>query len=349
MAGMATVGRSVARPAATVLPARTGVRVSVVIPTYNRSASLQRLLRALGSSAVPAGGMEVVVVDDGSTDATTHVAAQAEVHCLTQPNYGPAAARERGWRSSTGEIVVFLDDDVVPEPEAIVRMVEALDDADGIGAAIMPLNPDPLIAHYMHVDGLVDHNVRDGEVRWLITAAAAFKRSALERVGGFDLTFPRAAGEDVDLTLRLIEAGFRLRLETSAIVRHDHRSRFRQLLGTCYRYGTAYKLLASRHMAHRAQRLRNALLRLSPLEWRRLYLSYRRDASMARSLAFLGLHVLVVAPYAFGVIRGEGTRRGKHLISDVDLGIEETSVDLPGVAQRPALALVSAEEGAPAA
>ena len=294
--------------------------------------------------------MEVVVVDDGSTDATTQVAAQAEVHCLTQPNYGPAAARERGWRRSTGEIVVFLDDDVVPEPEAIVRMVEALDEADGVGAAIMPLNPDPLIAHYMHVDGLVDHNVRDGEVRWLITAAAAFKRSALERVGGFDLTFPRAAGEDVDLTLRLIEAGFRLRLETSAIVRHDHRSRFRQLLGTCYRYGTAYKLLASRHVAHRAQRLRNALLRLSPLEWRRLYLGYRLDASIARSIAFLGLHLLVVAPYAFGVLRGENARRDKELISDIDLATHENAIELVGAAQLTGRSgLVPAEEGAPAA
>src|ERR1700694_4353420 len=350
MAGMATMGRLAPRATATGPAAPPGVRVSVVIPTYNRSASLQRLLRAVANSTVPAGGMEVVVVDDGSTDATAQVAAQAEVHCLTQPNYGPAAARERGWRSSTGEIVVFLDDDVVPEPDAIERMVDALDEADGGGAALMPLNPDPLIAHYMHVDGLVDHNVRDGEVRWLITAASAFKRSALERVGGFDLTFPRAAGEDVDLTLRLIEAGFRLRLETAAIVRHDHRSRFRQLLGTCYRYGTAYKLLASRHIAHRAQRLRNALLRLSPLEWRRLYLSYRRDASIARSVAFLGLHVLVVAPYAFGVLRGEGTRRGKHLVSDIDLAADETAVELTGIAHRPATGgLVTAEEGAPAA
>ncbi|MBJ7608228.1 MAG: glycosyltransferase [Candidatus Dormibacteraeota bacterium] len=279
-------------------------RVSVVIPTYNRALRLERLLRALHQCTMPPGGMEVIVVDDGSSDSTAAVAADADVTYLAQTNAGPAAAREVGWRSARGEIVVFLDDDVVPELDAVERLVSALDEADGVGAAILCLDETSLIANYMHVDGLVNHKVTEGTVLWLITAAAAFRRDALERVGGFDLDFPRAAGEDVDLSLRLLEAGCVLRLEPTALVRHDHHSSFAQLMGTCHRYGTAYTLLAARHVAHRRDRKRSALLRLSPTEWVRVFMGYRRVASVPRSLAFVGLHAFVGLPYALGILAG---------------------------------------------
>ena len=251
------MGTSDATGTAMAAAPRAFPRVSVVIPTYNRCASLERLLAALSLCTAPDGGMEVVVVDDGSTDETAAVVGAAEARYLFQRNAGPGAARELGWRMSSGDIIVFLDDDVIPEPEAIRRMVLAMADADGVGAVIHPLNSKPMVAHYMHMDDLVNHHVVQGEVRWLITAAAAFRRSALERVGGFDRAFPRAAGEDVDLTLRLIEAGCALRLESTAIVYHDHHLHFRQLIRTCYRYGTAYRLLASRHKVHRKDRRRS--------------------------------------------------------------------------------------------
>src|SRR5215472_12341055 len=129
-----------ARSAIVVNPAP---RVSLVIPTYNRAASLGRLLRCLAG--------------------------------ITQANAGRARARDKGWRSSRGEIVVFLDDDVVPEVDAVAHMVRALDGADGVGARILPLNTSPLISHYMHVDGIVNHYTVGERVLWLITAAAAFR------------------------------------------------------------------------------------------------------------------------------------------------------------------------------
>src|SRR5215472_4926639 len=161
-----------ARSAIVVNPAP---RVSLVIPTYNRAASLGRLLRCLAGITQPAGGLEVIVVNDGSTDATATVAAEAGAICITQANAGRARARDKGWRSSRGEIVVFLDDDVVPEVDAVAHMVRALDGADGVGARILPLNTSPLISHYMHVDGIVNHYTVGERVLWLITAAAAFR------------------------------------------------------------------------------------------------------------------------------------------------------------------------------
>jgi GT2 family glycosyltransferase len=288
---------------AEIVRIRSWPRVSVVVPTYNRAASLQRLLRALERTEVPAGGMEVVVVNDGSTDHTLAVLARTRARWVSQPNCGRAMARERGRREARGDIIVFLDDDVVPEPDAIMRMVAGLESADGVGAKILPLDVKPVIAHYMHVDGIVNHYERAGNAMWLITAAAAFRREALDRIGGFDTAYEQA-GEDVDLTLRLVEAGWVLRVDHAAVVYHDHRSRFKGLWSTCYRYGRAYRTLASRHAVHRSERRRSALGRLNPVEWYRVFRSYRQHASLPRSLAFLALHAAVAGPYAIGLLRG---------------------------------------------
>lgn len=293
-------------------------RVSLVIPTYNRARSLRRLLSSLAGIKEPVGGMEVIVVNDGSADDTASVAAQAGVGCITQSNMGRARARDRGWRASRGEIVVFLDDDVVPETDAIDRMVQALDIADGVGARILPMSRTSLIAHYMHVDGIVNHYAIGARALWLITAAAAFRRSALERVNGFDLTYHQA-GEDVDLTLRLVEAGGRIRVEPRAVVYHDHRSQVKELWSTCTRYGRAYNTLAARHPVHRAERLRAARARANPLEWLRMYRSYRTDATVRRSLVFLALHAAVAVPYAVGLLQGGKDVVAHDAAPDVEL------------------------------
>jgi len=276
--------------------------MSVVIPTYNNAASLRRLLAAIGQAPKPKGGVEVVVVDDGSSDNTAAVCAEARVIHIWQRNAGTAAARDRGWRSSRGDIVVFFDDDTLPEPDVLTLFEGALADADGVGARFVALRKQSLVSDYTHADGLIDHRVVDGEVRWLITGAAAFRRSALERVQGFDLGFI-AAGEDVDLSIRMLQAGCRLVVERKAVVHHDHRDRLIQLLETCYRYGTFSRSLATRHRRYRRERKATALRRFNPVDWVRLYRHFREDATRRRSLAFLLLHQLVAVPYALGVLR----------------------------------------------
>lgn len=301
-----------------VLRLPTWPRVSVVVPTYNRAASLSRLLRALESVEVPVGGMEIVVVVDGSTDDTLAVLDASRARWVSQPNRGRAIARERGWREARGSVIVFLDDDVVPEPNAIIRMVAALEEVDGVGATILPLDVKPVIAHYMHVDGIVNHYERAGNALWLITAAAAFRREALDRIGGFDVAYEQA-GEDVDLTLRLVESGGTLRVEPGAVVYHDHRSRFAGLWSTCYRYGRAYRALGTRHAVHRSERRRSAIGRANPAEWWRVYRNYRQHASVLRSLAFLGLHAAVAGPYAIGLLRGNRPPAATTAIDGVEL------------------------------
>lgn len=281
--------------------------VSVVIPTYNRAESLRRLLRSITQCSPPAGGLEVIVVDDGSDDETAAVVAAAGATYLRQANAGPAAARELGWRSSAGSRIVFVDDDCVLTPDALRLLAAALNDAEGAGATIVPMDRSSLVADFVHAEGVVNHRVVDGRVRWLVTAAVAYRRGALESIGGFDRRFPRATGEDVDLTLRLLENGARLRVEPGAIVRHDHRASMSDLVRTYYRHGTAQRRLASKHPVHRGDNYLTAMDRLRPSVWLRTYRGYRQEASIGRSLVFVTLRGAMMLPYAAGAIVGERT------------------------------------------
>jgi GT2 family glycosyltransferase len=249
--------------------------------------------------------LEVIVVDDGSSDETAVVVAAAGATCLRQANAGPAAARELGWRSSGGSRIVFVDDDCVLEPDALCLLAAALDDAEGVGANIVPMERSSLVADFVNLEGLVNHRVVDGRIRWLVTAAVAYRRDALECIGGFDRRFPRATGEDVDLTLRLLENGGRLRVLPEAIVYHDHRARMSDLVRTYYRHGTAQRLLSTKHAVHRGDNYRTAVERLKLAAWLRTYRGYRREASIGRSLVFVTLRAAMMVPYAAGAIMGE--------------------------------------------
>jgi len=282
--------------------------VSIVIPTFNNAASLSRLLAAVRQSEIPKGGIEIVVVDDGSSDHTAEVCAREHVRHLWQADRGTVGARDRGWREARGELIVFFDDDTLPDPDVIRLLTEALAHADGVGAHFVALQKKSLISDYTHADGLIDHRVVAGEVRWLITGAAAFRRTALEAVNGFDLGF-HAAGEDVDLSIRMLQAGLCLITEPRAVVHHEHRARFGQLLETCYRYGRFSPVLAGRHDTYRGERTASALRRLSPMQVVRTYHRFRSEATRRRSLAFLVLHEMVAFPYLLGLIRSHEAKR----------------------------------------
>src|SRR5262249_43416700 len=98
-------------------------RVSVITPTYNRKNSLISTLQALARQTVTPATFEVVVISDGSSDGTAEalagLATPYALRCFEQDHQGPAAARNLGVHEAHGELLVFLDDDVVPDPELI--------------------------------------------------------------------------------------------------------------------------------------------------------------------------------------------------------------------------------------
>ncbi|HEV3401792.1 MAG TPA: glycosyltransferase [Acidimicrobiales bacterium] len=281
--------------------------VTVVVPTYNRAPSLARLLDGLADCDVPPGGIELIVVDDGSTDGTADVVRRSKVGAryVRQANRGPAAARNAGWRLARGPLVAFTDDDTVPDRRWLVDLVDELHarpELAALGGAIRPLRRG-LLADFVQLERLVDHGVDDGGgVRYLVTANAAWRADALRAVGGFDERFPVAAGEDVDMSHRLVGRGGRLGVTSRAVVLHDHRTTVADLLRTYRRHGTSRQLLARRHVE---LAIAPTVARVaSRRHWAERYRRYREvgGARPGVTIVYLALRAAGSLSFALGLI-----------------------------------------------
>jgi hypothetical protein len=180
--------------------------VDVVVPTTGRP-SLTRLLDALTAGGPPFPG-KVFLVYDGKDPDPLGVPDDARFRVLRGAGRGPAAARNVGWRASSAEWIAFLDDDVVPAPDWVDRLLEDVRGVDADVAATQGRIRVPLPDGRRPTDW--ERNVKGLEDAQWATADMAYRRSALERAGGFDERFRRAYREDADLALRLTAAGDRI-------------------------------------------------------------------------------------------------------------------------------------------
>lgn len=198
--------------------------VSVIVPTYNRAGILRRCLEALTSQDYP-GRLEIIVVDDGSTDETRQVveefARRNGVRYIQQANRGPAAARNRGIAAADGEIIAFTDDDCLPPRDWVRRLVQGYlehPEVVGVGGRLEPPaeQRDNPLAQYEWSVGREVYDAGETEVIGGFDCPAggtnnmSYRRQVLEEVGGFDESFPYAAGEDADLKRRICQRGVRL-------------------------------------------------------------------------------------------------------------------------------------------
>jgi GT2 family glycosyltransferase len=212
--------------------------VSIIIPNLN-SPVIPRVLEAVRKQTTGLRRTEVLVVgrDDLGLVEEDHLVRFVE---SDQP-IPPAQARNRGLASSRGEIVVFLDADCVPDTDWLPRLMDPYADASVhvVGGSMALAGTD----YWALADNLATFHeylsTRPAGLRDLLPSfALSCRRSALERVGGFDEAYPYPAGEDADLTLRLRLAGYSLHFEPRAVVRHyPSRSRFSSLLRHAYRFG----------------------------------------------------------------------------------------------------------------
>jgi glycosyltransferase involved in cell wall biosynthesis len=208
--------------------------VAVVVATKDRAALLLRLLDALARQEA-APSFEVVVVDDGSADKTSERATKAAaslpfpLRVLRQDeSTGPAGARNRGWRATAAPLIVFTDDDCMPEPPWLAALTAAVDGDTDLAAGVTTYPEEQADrrgtwSYWMEDDGHSGH---------FSTCNVVYRRNVLEAVRGFDEDgfryrrhgrgTPRCVnGEDTDLAWRAIEAGFRPGVAAGAVVRHE--------------------------------------------------------------------------------------------------------------------------------
>jgi glycosyltransferase involved in cell wall biosynthesis len=192
--------------------------VSVIIPTYNRGALIGRAIDSVRAQTYP--NIEIIVVDDGSTDDTQDRLRQYGdgVRVVSQENAGPAAARNKGIAQARGEYIAFLDSDDYWLQGKLARQIEALEKAGSSVPCCLcnctVLYPDGSKTSTFKIADIVP-NYPDGlwlnpemvlSTRFvLFNQAAAIRRKALQRVGGFDEKLRLL--EDYDLGLRLALEG----------------------------------------------------------------------------------------------------------------------------------------------
>jgi GT2 family glycosyltransferase len=165
-------------------------------------------------------------------------------------NRGPAAARNAGFRRASHEVIAFTDNDCVVTPDWARRLHRYVSDAPprvaGAGGRVLALRDD-LFSRYYTYHKILDPWLDGGRYLYVVTANAAFRRTALNDVGGFDEGLQIPGGEDPGLCFKLIENGWRLEYDAEAVIFHDYRPGFADFARTFFRYGAGCRHQSDRH------------------------------------------------------------------------------------------------------
>ena len=206
----------------------TGPRVSVVVPTADRPAELERCLRALREIDYPRDRLEVIVVDDRGTvrGAAPPGGLDVRVVAHREPR-GPGAARNTGAEAARGDLLAFTDDDCLPEPGWLRALTAAVAGSSGIAAGGRTLNALEANAYASASQHIVDlvyaHYNRDPDCAlFFATNNLAVPREDFLALGGFDAVRFPFASEDRDFCDRWRASGRTMRFAPGAVVWHAH-------------------------------------------------------------------------------------------------------------------------------
>jgi GT2 family glycosyltransferase len=239
---LATVGKAYAQ--VPFVPDPDWPRVSVVVCAYNSESTLRSCFDGLRDLEYP--DYEVIVVNDGSTDATDEITGKYDFRLITTENRGLSSARNAGLRAATGEIVAYLDADATPDPHWLCHLATAFMKSShaGIGGPnIPPLDDGPTAECVANAPGGPIHVLLSDEIAEHIPGCnMAFWKASLEAIGGFDPQF-RIAGDDVDICWRLQDQGWTVGFSPGAVVWHHRRGCVNGYLKQQFEYGKAEALL----------------------------------------------------------------------------------------------------------
>jgi glycosyltransferase involved in cell wall biosynthesis len=201
-------------------------KISVIIPFFNAALTLGRCLESLARSGYP--DLEIIVVDDRSTDESVAVAEQFDVRLVQMiRRSGAAAARNLAARAATGDVFFFVDADVLAPPGVVERVGRTFTEDAKLDAMFgaYTIFPDAdnfasvyknLVHHFTHLTSR-----REASTFWC--GCGAVRRATFERVGGFDESYTAASVEDIELGYRMNASGARIRLDPSLRVVHAKR------------------------------------------------------------------------------------------------------------------------------
>ncbi|GAA3301535.1 hypothetical protein GCM10020218_095420 [Dactylosporangium vinaceum] len=221
--------------------------VSVIVPAYNEKEGIEAAVRSLAGGDHP-GGIEVVVVDDGSTDNTADLVAAMHlpnVRVVRIPNGGKPNALNVGVAMARHDLIVMVDGDTVFEPDAVRHLVQPFADptVGAVAGNVKVGNRDTIVARWQHIEYVIGFNLdrRLYDILQIMPtipgAIGAFRRRALADIGGISHD---TLAEDTDATMALCRTGWRVVYEERARAWTEAPSKLRQLWLQRYRwsYGT---------------------------------------------------------------------------------------------------------------
>lgn len=223
--------------------------LSVVVCAYNAAATLDECLRHTCALDYP--DLEVILVDDGSTDDTAAIAERhRRVRLIRLPHGGLSIARNEGFRAASGNIVAYLDSDAYPTHEWPYYLVVGFDDTmvAGVGGPNVPPRGDPPGTQQVALSpgGPIHVLLTDDRAEHVPGCNMAFWKKVLAQVGGFDPVY-MAAGDDVDFCWRLLDRGWEIGFHPAALVWHHRRGGLRAYLRQQRGYGRSEALVEARH------------------------------------------------------------------------------------------------------
>jgi len=214
--------------------------VSVIVPAYNCEKTISQTLKGILAQNY-SGPFEVIVVDDGSSDATATVVKSFEqIKYIRQENRGPASARNRGLKESSGETVFFTDSDCVPEVDWISKAIVHFSKPETavVAGSYGIINAKNLLARCIHKEIIFRHERRmPAFPKSFGSYNFCARKKILEAVGGFNEEYPLASGEDNDLSYKISKHGYKIYFEKNSRVHHRYPQQLLRYLVGQHRHG----------------------------------------------------------------------------------------------------------------
>ncbi|MEM9908886.1 MAG: glycosyltransferase family 2 protein [Cyanobacteria bacterium P01_D01_bin.44] len=271
--------------------------LSVIIPTYNRPDRLRHCLKAVAKQTYDHQCFEVIVVDDGSHTSMAPIigelASKVDITLLQQQNSGPARARNKGAQQAHGQYLIFTDDDCTPTPDWLSQIAAhfAVNPQSFIGGHTLNALPDNpySTASQLLIDYLYGYyNAEPGQASFFASNNFALPADLFHQMGGFDTTFPLAAGEDRELCDRIHQQGIPMRYVPEAKIWHAHELSLKKYWRQHFNYGRgAY------HFHQVRSRRKAAPVQVEPLTFYTRLLTYSFKRSNVPSALFLAGLMLV--------------------------------------------------------
>jgi cellulose synthase/poly-beta-1,6-N-acetylglucosamine synthase-like glycosyltransferase len=226
--------------------------------------TIERCLESILKTGYP--NKEVVVVDDESTDRTTELLRKYPVRLIRVPHGGVSAARNAGLAQSEGDILAFTDADCYVDTDWLDELVKPFEASSNAGVGgYVDFEKTGIVATALSIEYGERFRGREAATTSVACINAAFRKEALKKVGGFrQVARESVGGEDIDLSYRLVEAGFRLTYTPRAVVHHDGREMSSKIVRRSFRNAVVSIAIFRKHRVHKDDRFFGFKLKAEP-------------------------------------------------------------------------------------